>query len=510
MWVAIVLAVVFGAGVALQSRVNGQLAAAIDDPYTAALISFGSGLVILLVALAFWRPGREGVGRVRDGLRAGRIAWWMVLGGLAGAWFVTTQGLSAGVLGVALFTVAIVAGQTIGGIVFDLIGLGPGGRRPLTIMRVLGALLALAAIVVGRLGAARARRAAAAHAAAVHRRRRRRLAAGGQRPGEGRGRAAHSPRRSSTSRWAPRRSSSWRSCTRHRRLAVVAARPSPGSTSAARSAASSSRARRCSCASWACCCSRSAAWPVSSRPRSPSTCCCRPPQRPIDLATIGGTVLALVAVVVASIRWTRREHVADAAADARGGQSSELKFGAGRSSGAGCAPGLGQPADVEPAEQALVRAEPVHRRDGRMPRVRPGAPHHAPAGLVEQQAEQVGDAGGRRPPAPTRGTFGCGVPTATTASSSGARSGLAASFAAASPVAPAASASARRGARAQSPRSAMTRHGRSDAWSATRAGRLEQREQLARRRERHPSPSTHERRASTASQRRRSRSGLRR
>jgi transporter family-2 protein len=79
MWVAIVLAVVFGAGVAVQSRVNGQLAAAIDDPYTAALISFGSGLAILLVVLSFWRPGRDGVGRVRDGLRAGRIAWWMVL-----------------------------------------------------------------------------------------------------------------------------------------------------------------------------------------------------------------------------------------------------------------------------------------------------------------------------------------------------------------------------------------------------------------------------------------------
>lgn len=146
MWVAIVLAVVFGAGTALQSRVNGQLAVAIDDPYAAAVISFGSGLVILLVVLAFWRPGRAGLPRVRDGLRSGRLAWWMVLGGLAGAWFVTTQGLSAGVLGVALFTVAIVAGQTIGGIVFDLVGLGPGGRRPLTVMRVLGAVLALVAI----------------------------------------------------------------------------------------------------------------------------------------------------------------------------------------------------------------------------------------------------------------------------------------------------------------------------------------------------------------------------
>jgi len=59
---------------------------------------------------------------------------------------VTTQGLSVGILGVALFTVAIVAGQTIGGIVFDLVGLGPGGRRPLTVMRLLGAVLALLAI----------------------------------------------------------------------------------------------------------------------------------------------------------------------------------------------------------------------------------------------------------------------------------------------------------------------------------------------------------------------------
>ncbi|MCD2444259.1 DMT family transporter [Agromyces sp. SYSU K20354] len=146
MWLAIVLAVLFGGLTALQSRVNGQLAAAIDDPYSAAAISFGSGLLILLVVLGFWRPGRQGIGRVREGLRARRIAWWMLLGGLAGAWFVTTQGLSAGVLGVALFTVAIVAGQTVGGIFFDVVGLGPGGRRPLTVMRVLGALIALAAI----------------------------------------------------------------------------------------------------------------------------------------------------------------------------------------------------------------------------------------------------------------------------------------------------------------------------------------------------------------------------
>lgn len=145
-WLAIVFAVACGALTALQSRVNGELARAIDDPYTAATISFGSGFAILLVALAAWRPGRRGLGRVTVALRDRGLAWWMVLGGLAGAWFVTTQGLSVGVVGVALFTVAIVAGQTLGGILFDLIGLGPGGRRPLTTTRVIGALLALAAV----------------------------------------------------------------------------------------------------------------------------------------------------------------------------------------------------------------------------------------------------------------------------------------------------------------------------------------------------------------------------
>lgn len=146
-WLAIVFALACGGLTALQSRINGELAGAIGDPHTAAAISFGSGLVILFVTLAVWRPGRRGLGRIVDAVRGGHLAWWMALGGLAGAWFVTTQGLSASVVGVALFTIAIVAGQTIGGVLFDLVGLGPGGRRPLTVPRALGAVLALAAIV---------------------------------------------------------------------------------------------------------------------------------------------------------------------------------------------------------------------------------------------------------------------------------------------------------------------------------------------------------------------------
>ncbi|MFF1573237.1 DMT family transporter [Leifsonia sp. NPDC058292] len=147
LWLAIVFAIVCGAGVAVQSRINGELGRRLDDGFTAAVISFGSGLIILSIALAVAPAGRRGLGRVRNALRARELRWWYVCGGAAGAFLVLSQGLVAAVLGVALFTVATVAGQTVSGLVLDRIGLGPGGRRPLTPARVTGAVLALIAVV---------------------------------------------------------------------------------------------------------------------------------------------------------------------------------------------------------------------------------------------------------------------------------------------------------------------------------------------------------------------------
>ncbi|MBB2969384.1 DMT family transporter [Leifsonia aquatica] len=146
LWLALLIAMVCGAGVALQSRINGELGRRLDDGFTAAAISFGSGLVILLAALAIAPAGRRGLRRVRDALRGGELRWWYVCGGAAGAFLVLSQGLTAAVLGVALFTVSVVAGQTVSGLVLDRIGLGPGGRRPLTPARVAGAVIALLAV----------------------------------------------------------------------------------------------------------------------------------------------------------------------------------------------------------------------------------------------------------------------------------------------------------------------------------------------------------------------------
>ena len=145
-WLALVFTVLIGALYAVQSRVNGELGHQMGDGFAAAVISFGSGLVILSLGLIVFRRGRRGLQLVARAVSAKNLSWWHLFGGLAGALFVLAQGLVAAPLGIALFTVAVVAGQTVSGVLMDRFGIGPGGRRPLHASKIGGALLALVAV----------------------------------------------------------------------------------------------------------------------------------------------------------------------------------------------------------------------------------------------------------------------------------------------------------------------------------------------------------------------------
>lgn len=145
---AVAGAIVCGALVALQSRINGELGSELDDGYLAAFISFGSGFVVM-AAIALVTPStRRGVASVIRSIRAGEIPWWYAFGGAAGALFVLSQGLTAAILGVALFTVATVTGQTLSGLLVDRRGLGTMPPKAVTGVRVVGAALAVVAVVV--------------------------------------------------------------------------------------------------------------------------------------------------------------------------------------------------------------------------------------------------------------------------------------------------------------------------------------------------------------------------
>ncbi len=147
---ALLLLAAFGTGilVALQSRINGELGQQLGDGFIAALISFGSGFVILAVASLFWRPGRRGIVRVASAVRARRIPWWFVVGGAGGAFFVVSQSLVVGVVGVALFTVGIVAGQTVSSLLVDRRGMGSMAPQHASPQRLVGAVLAVLAVLL--------------------------------------------------------------------------------------------------------------------------------------------------------------------------------------------------------------------------------------------------------------------------------------------------------------------------------------------------------------------------
>ncbi len=145
----------FGIGmlVAVQSRINGQLGATLGDGVPAALISFGSGLLILLVSTAVVPRVRRALLTVWRTISApmrgyGGLRWWQCLGGIAGAFLVATQSITVSVIGVAVFTVAVVAGQAVTSLVVDRLGFGPAGPQPYTPLRVVGAVVALVAVVL--------------------------------------------------------------------------------------------------------------------------------------------------------------------------------------------------------------------------------------------------------------------------------------------------------------------------------------------------------------------------
>ncbi|MDR7302598.1 DMT family transporter [Haloactinomyces albus] len=145
----LVAAMGVGAVLAVQSRINGALGARLEDGLAAAVISFGGGLLILAVCTAVVPRARRGFRLLADTLRSGvGLRPWQCLGGVCGAFLVLSQGMAADVLGVALFTVAAVAGQVVSGMVVDRFGLGPGGKQHVTPTRVIGAVLALVAVVI--------------------------------------------------------------------------------------------------------------------------------------------------------------------------------------------------------------------------------------------------------------------------------------------------------------------------------------------------------------------------
>lgn len=147
-----------GAGVlvAVQSQINGRLAQQIGTGMRAgvlaAVISFGTGLAALVAVTASTPRLRRQLRLFTATVREGRLLPVELLGGLLGAFLVASQGLAVGTIGVALFSVAVTAGQSASALLVDHVGFGPAGHQPLSIPRAVAALFAVLAVVIATTG----------------------------------------------------------------------------------------------------------------------------------------------------------------------------------------------------------------------------------------------------------------------------------------------------------------------------------------------------------------------
>jgi transporter family-2 protein len=145
------LAALAGVMIALQSRANGELSHRLNNSLEAAFISFSSGLIVLIVIALLNSKVRVGIGNLKRALKDGHLPWWQVPAGVLGGTFVAFQTHVVPLIGVAIYSVASIAGQTGISLFVDRIGLTGGGKKPISKRRAAAAVVTVIAVLVSVL-----------------------------------------------------------------------------------------------------------------------------------------------------------------------------------------------------------------------------------------------------------------------------------------------------------------------------------------------------------------------
>jgi transporter family-2 protein len=137
--------------IALQSRANGELSHLLGNSTEAALVSFGSGLIVITLITPFNSAIKNGILNLQSAVKAKEIPRWRLFAGVLGGSFVALQTQVVPLIGVALYSVASIAGQTAMSLVVDRIGLTGGGKKLISKRRVTAALITVFAVLISVL-----------------------------------------------------------------------------------------------------------------------------------------------------------------------------------------------------------------------------------------------------------------------------------------------------------------------------------------------------------------------
>jgi transporter family-2 protein len=144
LWIFIVWALVVGSLFPLQSGINSQLGVLVEHPARGALVSFSVGFIVLL-AYSFairkpWPPLSK----------LAKAPWWIWTGGLYGTVIVATAIILAPRLGAAVFMSLMITGQMTASMIFDHFGSVGFETRPVSALRVVGALMLIGGVILIR------------------------------------------------------------------------------------------------------------------------------------------------------------------------------------------------------------------------------------------------------------------------------------------------------------------------------------------------------------------------
>ena len=146
-----VLATISGVMIALQARANGELSHRLNNGVQAALISFGSGLLIIAVIALFSPAIKEGARNLPSAVSRRELPAWTLFAGALGGTFVAIQTHAVPVIGVAIYSVASIAGQTASSLLVDRLGITGGGKKHITLRRTAAAIFTVFAVFISVL-----------------------------------------------------------------------------------------------------------------------------------------------------------------------------------------------------------------------------------------------------------------------------------------------------------------------------------------------------------------------
>ncbi len=118
------------------------------DSLEAAVVSFSTGLLFVTAIAIFRKDVRAGFGQIFKAVKESKMPPWTLAAGALGASFVAMQTYVVPIAGVALFTVASLAGQTGISLWVDKLALSGGAKTLISKRRVIAAVITVMAVGV--------------------------------------------------------------------------------------------------------------------------------------------------------------------------------------------------------------------------------------------------------------------------------------------------------------------------------------------------------------------------